>query len=155
MRPVIPPVSSTPTKEQRAARIASRRAGARPAGAGKYVATLVGLGLAVAFVVVFFAGRGGGEPLGRVASRVGWSYDELMAMGPRIAANTGVTLGTSRHIVYLLACSGLTDKDAFEARATDASRLAYDRRLSDREAVLEVLAQTHPRAAGADNLKAC
>ena len=42
-----------------------------------------------------------------MAPRVGMSYDDLMALGPRIASTTGVTLGSSRRVVYLLACSGL------------------------------------------------
>ncbi|MES3013054.1 MAG: hypothetical protein V4750_04880 [Pseudomonadota bacterium] len=105
----------------------------------KYIATIVGLGLAVAFVVIFFVGRTETKHLREVAPRVGMSYDDLMAMGPRIASSTGVTLGTSRHVVYLLACSGLSSKTALEAQAAQASALAKQQRLSDREAVRAVL----------------
>ena len=106
----------------------------------KYIATIVGLGLAVAFVVVFFVGRTETRHLSEVAPRVGMSYDDLMAMGPRIASATGVTLGTSRHVVYLLACSGQSSKATLEAQASQASSLAKQQRLSDREAVRAVLA---------------
>ena len=105
----------------------------------KYIATIVGLGLAVAFVVIFFVGRTETKHLREVAPRVGMNYDELMAMGPRIASTTGVTLGTSRHVVYLLACSGLSSKASLEAQAAQASALAKQQRLSDREAVRAVL----------------
>lgn len=120
----------------------------------KYIATIVGLGLAVAFVVVFFAGRTETRHLSEVAPRVGMSYDDLMAMGPRIASATGVTLGTSRHVVYLLACSGQSSKATLEAQASQASSLAKQQRLSDREAVVAVLA-TIGSSAGAANLKGC
>ncbi len=107
----------------------------------KYIATIVGLGLAVAFVVIFFVGRTETKHLREVAPRVGMSYDDLMAMGPRIVSTTGVTLGTSRHVVYLLACSGLSSKSSLEAQAEQASALAKQQRLSDREAVRAVLAK--------------
>ncbi|MES2098369.1 MAG: hypothetical protein V4569_00970 [Pseudomonadota bacterium] len=107
----------------------------------KYIATIVGLGLAVAFVVIFFVGRTESRHLSEVAPRVGMSYDDLMAMGPRVASTTGVTLGTSRHVVYLLACSGLSSKTSLEAQAAQASALAKQQRLSDREAVRAVLAK--------------
>ncbi len=105
----------------------------------KYVATIVGLGLAVAFVVIFFVGRTETKHLSEVAPSVGMSYDDLMAMGPRVASTTGVTLGTSRHVVYLLACSGLSSQATLEAQAARASTLAKQQRLSDREAVVTVL----------------
>ena len=120
----------------------------------KYIATIVGLGLAVAFVVVFFVGRTETRHLSEVAPRVGMSYDDLMAMGPRIASATGVTLGTSRHVVYLLACSGQSSKATLEAQASQASSLAKQQRLSDREAVRAVLA-TIGSGADAANLKGC
>ncbi len=120
----------------------------------KYIAPIVGLGLAVAFVVVFFAGRTETKHLSEIAPRVGMTYDDLMAMGPRVASTTGVTLGTSRHVVYLLACSGLSSKTTLEAHATQASTLAKRQRLSDREAVGAVLA-TVSSGASAANLKGC
>ena len=120
----------------------------------KYIVTIVGLGLTVAFVVVFFAGRTETKHLSEVAPRVGMSYEDLMAMGPRVASTTGVTLGTSRHVVYLLACSGLSSKATLEGQAAQASMLAKQQRLSDREAVGAVLATTHS-GAGTSTLKGC
>ena len=120
----------------------------------KYIATMVGLGLAVAFVVVFFIGRIETKHLTEVAPRVGMSYDDLMAMGPRVAASSGVTLGTSRHVVYLLACSGLSSKHVLEAQAAEATRLARKDRLSDREAVVAVLSQVRA-GVSASELKGC
>ena len=121
----------------------------------KYIVTIVGLGLAVAFVVMFFVGRTQTKHLSEVAPRVGMNYDDLMAMGPRIASSTGVTLGTSRHVVYLLACSGLSSKATLEAQAAQASTLAKQQRLSDREAVGAVLATLGADATAAASLKGC
>jgi hypothetical protein len=122
----------------------------------KYLATIVGLGLAVAFVVVFFVGRTETQHLGDVAPRVGMSYDDLMAMGPRVASTTGVTLGTSRHVVYLLACSGRSTRTTLETQAAQATSLAKSQRLSDREAVIAVLAQNAGTTnEGAASLKGC
>ena len=121
----------------------------------KYIATIVGLGLAVAFVVIFFVGRTESKHLSEVAPRVGMSYDDLMAMGPRVASTTGVTLGTSRHVVYLLACSGLSSKTSLEAQAAQASALAKQQRLSDREAVRAVLAKGGGVNPDVPSLKGC
>jgi hypothetical protein len=120
----------------------------------KYIATIGGLGLAVAFVVIFFAGRTETKHLNEVAPRVGMTYDDLMAIGPRVATTTGVTLGTSRHVVYLLACSGLSSKATLESQAAQASTLAKKERLSDREAVVAVLTQLQGNVSAA-NLKGC
>jgi hypothetical protein len=120
----------------------------------KHLASIGGIGLAAAFVAVFFAGRSETRHLTEVAPRAGMSYDELMAMGPRVATRTGVTLGSSRHVVDLLACSGLTDKSTLEAQAVQAGELARLRRLSDREAVGVVLAE-RGNGAGAGSLKGC
>jgi hypothetical protein len=120
----------------------------------KYIATVGGVGLAVAFVAVFFIGRTEGKQLNEVAPRVGMSYDDLMAIGPRVASQTGVTLGTSRHVVYLLACSGAASKATLEGQATQATSLAKQQRLSDREAVSAVLAQSS-KGSAADKLKGC
>lgn len=120
----------------------------------KHVATVAGVALSVSFIVVFFAGRAETRHLTQVAPRVGMNTDDLLAMGPRIASNTGVTLGTSRRVVYLLACSGLPSRETFEGQATLAGALAKQQRLSDREAVRAVLTQG---ASGADtgSLKDC
>lgn len=107
----------------------------------KYIATIGGLGLAAAFVAVFFVGRSESRQLGEVAQRVGMTQDDLLTMGPRVAAATGATLGSARHVVYMLACSGLSSPDALEAQATRAGALARRQLLSDREAVVAVLAQ--------------
>jgi hypothetical protein len=120
----------------------------------KYIATIVGLGLAAAFVFVFFLGRTETKHLSEVAPRVGMNYDDLMAMGPRVASKSGVTLGTSRHVVYLLACSGLSSKTTLEAQASEAARMAKQRRLSDREAVVAVLASANGSAT-VGSLKGC
>ena len=118
----------------------------------KHIATVAGVGLAVAFVVVFFIGRSESKHLTEIAPRVGMSYDDLMAMGPRVALQTGATLGTSRHVVYLLACSGQSSRSTLEAQAARATTLARQQRLSDREAVVAVLEQA---GGGSDNLKGC
>jgi hypothetical protein len=120
----------------------------------KHIASVAGLGLAVAFVVVFFIGRTETKHLTEVAPRVGMSYDDLMAMGPRVASQTGVTLGSSRRVVYLLACSGLASKATLESQALQAGTIAKQQRLSDREAVVAVLAQMG-NGVGADKLKGC
>jgi hypothetical protein len=120
----------------------------------KHIATVAGVGLAVAFIAVFFVGRTETKHLTEVAPRVGMSYDDLMAMGPRVATQTGVTLGSSRHVVYLLACSGLATKATLEAQALQAGTIARQQRLSDREAVGAVLAQAG-NGAGVDSLKGC
>ena len=86
-------------------------------------------------------GRTESKHLGQIAPRVGMSYEDLMAMGTRIASTSGVTLGTSRHVVYLLACSGRATRGTLEAQAALATSLARQQRLSDREAVIAVLAQ--------------
>jgi len=120
----------------------------------KHIASVAGIGLAVAFVVVFFIGRTETKHLTEVAPRVGMSYDDLMAMGPRVASQTGVTLGSSRRVVYLLACSGQASKSTLEMQAVQAGTLAKQRRLSDREAVVAVLAQAGSSSA-AEKLKGC
>ena len=120
----------------------------------KHIATVAGVGLAVAFVAVFFIGRTESKHLTEVAPRVGMSYDDLMAMGPRVASQTGVTLGSSRRVVYLLACSGQANKSTLEAQAVQAGTLAKQQRLSDREAVNAVLAKAGHGLA-TDSLKGC
>lgn len=119
----------------------------------KHVATVAGVGVAIAFVALFFMSRTESKGLNEVAPRVGMTYDELMSLGPRVASQTGATLGSSRRVVYLLACSGQATRDTLESQATEASKLAQTRRLSDREAVTTLLAQ---KAGGSvDNLKGC
>ncbi len=121
----------------------------------KHISTVAGLGLAVAFVVVFFVGRNQSKQLVDVAPKVGMSHEDLLAMGPRVASQTGATLGSSRRVVYLLACSGMSSREALEAQATRAGSLARKDRLTDREAVIAVLAQNNSGTGVADKLKDC
>jgi hypothetical protein len=55
------------------------------------------------FVVVSFTGRVDSKHPAEVAPRVGMHGDDLSAIAPRIAAQSGATVGTSRRVVYLLA----------------------------------------------------
>ncbi len=119
----------------------------------KHVATVTGVGVAIVFVALFFVARPESKGLDDVAPKVGMSYDELMLLGPRVASQSGATLGSSRRVVYLLACSGHATRATLESQATEASKLAQARRLSDREAVTTLLAQ---KVGGSiDNLKGC
>jgi len=120
----------------------------------KQIATVAGIGLAVAFLVVFFVAKPDSMELVDVAPRAGMSHEELLALGPRIASVTGVTLGTSRRVVYLLACSGLANRQTLEEQATQASARALKERLSDREAVAAVLS-ARVAGGGVANLKGC
>ena len=120
----------------------------------KHLSSVAGVGLTVAFVAVFFIDRTESKQLVDVAPRVGMSHEDLLAMGPRVAAQTGTTLGSSRRVVYLLACSGMSSRDVLEAQATRAGSLAKKDRLTDREAVIAVLAESNGSAV-ADKLKGC
>ena len=120
----------------------------------KHLSTVAGIGLAVAFVVVFFIGRTESKQLVDVAPKVGMSHEDLLAMGPRIASQTGTTLGSARRVVYLLACSGMSSRELLETQAKQAGGLVRKDRLTDREAVIAVLAQGNGSAA-ADRLKGC
>jgi hypothetical protein len=120
----------------------------------KYLLTLVGFLLALAFVVLFFTGRTETKQLTEIAPRVGLSHTALLEMGPRIASSSGATLGTARHVVYLLACSGRATATTLELQATRASSLAFQKRLTDREAVVSVLAQADSTVSR-ENLKGC
>ena len=120
--------------------------------ATRHLATLGAVVLTAMFVVVFFASRTESRELNEVAPRAGMSTDELLAMGPRVASQSGVTLGSSRRVVYLLACSGVVTRDTLEAHALSAGALARRQRLTDREAVIAVLAE---RGIGAGNLEQC
>lgn len=108
----------------------------------KHVFSAAGLGLAAAFVVVFFTGRIDSKHLTAVAPRVGMQADELDALVPRVAAQTGATAGTSRRIIYLLACSGVPTSATFEARAIEAASISEKQRMTSRQAVVVVLSGT-------------
>jgi hypothetical protein len=105
----------------------------------KHLLSLGGAAIALGFVAVFFSGRIDNKPLAEVAPRVGMNAIDLQALAPRIAAQSGATIGTSRRIVYLLACSGLPSRATMEAQALRAATLAHERRISAREASLAVL----------------
>ena len=98
----------------------------------KHVFSVAGLGLALLFVVVFFTGRIDSKHLTLVAPRVGMQAEELGALVPRIAAQTGATVGTSRRVVYLLACSGIPTSATMEARAREAAAITEKQRLTAR-----------------------
>jgi hypothetical protein len=121
----------------------------------KHVATMAGLALALAFVALFFQGRSlESKPLSVVAPRVGLKADDLLAMGPRIASQTGATLGTSRRLVYLMACSGVPTSSTLEAHAKQAADIAQQRRLTPREAATAVLNEMRS-SDGASSLRDC
>ena len=105
----------------------------------KHIATFAGLVLALAFVFLFFYGRSESKPLDVVATRVGLKVDDLVAMAPRISSQTGATMGTSRRVVYLMACSGVATGATLEAHAKLAADVAEKQRLSPREATKTVL----------------
>ncbi len=105
----------------------------------KHVFSVIGLGLAALFVVVFFTGRLDSKHLAAVAPRVGMQPEDLSAIAPRIALQTGATIGTSRRVVYLLACSGVPDRTTMEARAREAANLTETQRMTAREAAVLVL----------------
>ncbi len=120
----------------------------------KHIATVAGVGVAAVFVAIFFVGRTATKDLKDIAPRIGMSTDELLAIGPRIATQTGATLGTSRRVVYLLACSGQVTKATLESQAIEASRLTRQQQLTDREAVTAILSQRSSGAA-AESLSDC
>jgi len=120
----------------------------------KHLATLMGLLLAAAFVVVFFLGRRQSYGLEEIAPRVGLQPADLIAMAPRIASQTGATLGTARRVIYLMACSGVPLGHELEQQATRAAEVAEKRSLTPREATRTVLAAM-PSAQGADALRDC
>ena len=108
----------------------------------KHIATAAGVILTGLFILAFFTWRPESKQLAEVAPRVGMSVDDLIALGPRVATSTGTTLGSSRRVVYLLACSGHAYKNTLEDQAKLAGTLVRRERLTDREAVTAVLAQS-------------
>ena len=114
----------------------------------KHVFSVAGLGMAAAFVVVFFTGRVDSKHLAAVAPRVGMEFQELDALIPRVAARTGATPGTSRRVVYLLACSGIPNRSTIEEKAREAATITEKQRMTARQATLVVLSGTPDRGAG-------
>jgi len=121
---------------------------------GKHLATLAGLALALAFVLVFFAGRRPVYDLDEIAPRVGLKAADLVAMAPRIASQTGATLGTARRVVYLMACSGVPAGPELEVQAPRAAEAAAKRSLTPREATKTILSAM-PKADGDSALRDC
>jgi hypothetical protein len=120
----------------------------------KHVFSVIGLGLAALFVVVFFTGRVDSKHLALVAPRVGMHVDDLSALAPRIASQTGATIGTSRRVVYLLACSGVPDPSTMEAQAREAAAITEKQSLTAREAAVLVLSGK-PHEGATSPLKDC
>ena len=120
----------------------------------KHVFSVIGVGFALLFVVVFFTGRIDSKHLALVAPRVGMEVDELGAIAPRIASQTGATVGTSRRVVYLLACSGVPDRLTMEARAREAATFSEKHSLTAREATVLVLSG-RPHEGTASPLRDC
>jgi protein-disulfide isomerase-like protein with CxxC motif len=120
----------------------------------KHVFSVVGVGLAAVFVVVFFTGRVDSKHLTAVAPRVGMKVDELNALVPKIATQTGATVGTSRRVVYLLACSGLPTSETIEEKAREAAVITEKQRVTARQATLAVLSGA-PGDASSSPLKDC
>jgi protein-disulfide isomerase-like protein with CxxC motif len=120
----------------------------------KHVFSVAGVGLAAAFVVVFFTGRIDSKHLTAVAPRVGMQVAELDALVPRIAAQTGATAGTTRRVVYLLACSGIPTSATIEATAREAAYITERRRVTARQATVAVLSGSSAEGPGGP-LKDC
>jgi protein-disulfide isomerase-like protein with CxxC motif len=120
----------------------------------KHVFSVAGLGLAAAFVVVFFTGRIDSKHLAVVAPRVGMQPEALDALIPRVAAQTGATAGTSRRVVYLLACSGIPTSATIEAKALEAATITEKQRMTARQAAVAVLSAP-PVAGSPGPLKDC
>lgn len=105
----------------------------------KHVFSIAGVGLAAVFVVVFFTGQVDSKHLTAVAPRVGMPVAELEALVPRVAAATGATAGTSRRVVYLLACSGVPTSATMERYARAAALITEKQRMTARQATVAVL----------------
>ena len=120
----------------------------------KHVFSVAGLGLAAAFVVVFFTGRIDSKHLTVVAPRVGMQPEQLDALIPRVAARSGATAGTSRRVVYLLACSGIPTSATIEAKALEAATMTEQKRVTARQATVTVLSGT-PAEGSASPLRDC
>ena len=116
----------------------------------KHVFSVVGLGMAAVFAAVFFTTRVSSERLEVVAPRVGMAPHELHALGSKVSSRTGATVGTSRRVVYLLACSGATTAATIESKAIEAALISEKQRLTAREAASAVL--SGPGTDSASNL---
>jgi len=108
----------------------------------KHIFSVVGLGMTAVFVAVFFTGRVNSKHLTVVAPRVGMAPEALSALAPRISSQTGATIGTSRRVVYLLACSGVPTAATMESKAIEAALITEKQRMTAREATATVLSGT-------------
>ncbi len=113
----------------------------------KHIFSVVGLGMTAVFVAVFFTGRVNSKHINVVAPRVGMQPEALNAMAPRISSQTGATIGTSRRVVYLLACSGLPTSTTIESKAIEAALMTEKQRLTAREAASTVLSGSRSEGA--------
>ena len=104
-----------------------------------HFATLVALAIVLVCVAFFFNSRRESTPVEEVVQRLGLKPDDYAAMGPRISSQTGATLGTSRRVLYLLACSGVPTSADLEAHARQAADIAEKQRLTPRQAARSVL----------------
>ena len=104
-----------------------------------HFATLVALIVVLACIAFFFQSRRQSRPLEEVAEQLGLRVEDIAAMAPRIASQTGATLGTSRRVLYLLACSGVPTRGDLEAQALRAADIAERQRLTPRQAATSVL----------------
>lgn len=120
-----------------------------PLALKNHVATLIAVAVVLACVVFFFNSRRESRPLEEIANRIGLKVDDITAMAPRIASQTGATLGTSRRVLYLLACSGVPNGADLEAQATRAADIAERQRLTPRQAATSVLAMSAADSAAA------
>ena len=120
----------------------------------KHIFSVVGLGMAAVFVAVFFTGRVNSKHITVVAPRVGMQAEALNALAPKISSQTGATIGTSRRVVYLLACSGMPDRSTMEARAREAASITESQRMTAREAAILVLSGK-PQEGAVSPLKDC
>ncbi len=83
-------------------------------------------------------------------------FEELEALIPRIAAQTGATRGTTRRVVYLLACSGIPTRATIESQAREAADITEKRRMTARQATVFVLSGSASPVEGPGNpLKDC
>ena len=113
----------------------------------KHIFSVVGLGMTAVFVAVFFTGRIDSKHLTVVAPRVGMAPEALHALAPKISSQTGATIGTSRRVVYLLACSGVPTAATIESKAIEAALITEKQRMTAREATATVLSGSRAESA--------
>jgi hypothetical protein len=120
----------------------------------KHLATMAGLALALAFVVLFFNGRYESKPLSVVAPRVGLKARRSARNGSAHRLSDGCDTRDLAALVYLMACSGVPTSATLEAHAKQAADIAEQRRLTPREAATSVLNEMRSTD-GASALRDC